>query len=328
MRWPHWLSRTLSVARWSLLVVAFPACNHVPDRGAEPPRPAPSASKPKVRVVGVAPEGCAVLEGGDWLCPTGSATPENGCSLERRPPPSVPRGKEAEGCTIDAEEWVNCPKAAKLLPRAVALGAGSGFWCALQQSGSVVCWGDNGEGGLGDGRSYRATRPVRVRLGQPARQLAVGSGHGCALVTDGSVWCWGDNARGTLGLGVLPPCCSLEPDPRRPYAYLTPQRVPGLGPVASIHARDIGSCAVTVEGAVLCWGENEGGELGSPQSAEPLAAPTRVPGLPPVVELEMGYPICALTRKHEVYCWGDMCPVVSTVDGPHKIDWASLPGGS
>jgi hypothetical protein len=42
----------------------------------------------------------------------------------------------------------------------------------------------------------------------------------------------------------------------------------------------------------------------------------------------MGGPICALTRKHEFYCWGDFCPVVSTVDGPHKIDWASLPGGS
>lgn len=355
LRMARWLSWTLVVACWSLLLVSFPACRsrepsrapgttgatkmssrpfgsdgraQVPGPSAKAPFPALPTPKPRLRVVAIAPEGCVVLEGGEWLCPSDSATPENGCPLERRLPPSVPRNTQAAGCAIDAQGWVNCPKATKLLPKAIAIAAGSGFWCALQQTGSIWCWGQNNEG-LGDGRSHQATRPVRVRLAAPARQLAVGSGHGCALVADGSVWCWGDNTRGTLGLGeaVLPSCCELEPNPRRPNEYLTPQRVPTLGLAASIHAQGLASCALTLEGTVLCWGENDGGQLGNPRSSEPLAAPRPVSGLPPVVQLEMGYPMCALTRDRDVFCWGSECPVGSTIQEPQKIDWASLPGG-
>ena len=63
-------------------------------------------------------------------------------------------------------------------------------------SASVLCFGANGDGQLGDGTiSGRAAGPVPVALGDRPEALAAGDAHTCALDATAQVWCWGRGDR-------------------------------------------------------------------------------------------------------------------------------------
>lgn len=86
----------------------------------------------------------------------------------------------------------------------VAVSAGLFHTCALRTDGSVVCWGKNDTGGLGDGTTADRRSPVAT-MGLPASpivQLAVGGGQTCAAAADGTLWCWGENLFGQVGNGT------------------------------------------------------------------------------------------------------------------------------
>jgi alpha-tubulin suppressor-like RCC1 family protein len=64
-------------------------------------------------------------------------------------------------------------------------------------------------------------------------------------------------------------------------------------------------CAVTANGDVECWGDNEVGELGNGTTTQ-SSTPVKVKGLPEAVTLvSVGYTfVCALTKSGRVFCWG------------------------
>jgi alpha-tubulin suppressor-like RCC1 family protein len=66
------------------------------------------------------------------------------------------------------------------------------------------------------------------------------------------------------------------------------------------------SCALLDDGGVLCWGSNLKLQRGVADAfTPPTSAPTEVPGLPPVMQIEAGSEhTCALTRDGRVFCWG------------------------
>jgi alpha-tubulin suppressor-like RCC1 family protein len=134
---------------------------------------------------------------------------------------------------------------------------------------TVSCFGNNGDGQLGDGtQTSRLTpAPVVVSLGglALANVVAVGAGdaHACALQDSGIVWCWGSNKRRQLGAGTSTPLRST-----------TPVRVALSGSAVQVAVGNHHACALTVDGAVLCWGWNSFGQLGvgtTSDSAVPLA---------------------------------------------------------
>lgn len=68
------------------------------------------------------------------------------------------------------------------------------------------------------------------------------------------------------------------------------------------------TCAITVPGDVLCWGDNRAGQV-NPDSTQPrFLQPTKVAGLTgPVKQLALGYDkSCALLEIGTVWCWGNM----------------------
>jgi alpha-tubulin suppressor-like RCC1 family protein len=65
----------------------------------------------------------------------------------------------------------------------------------------VRCFGENGDGQLGNGTNNDSADPVQVLGLSNAASLAVGNHHSCAVTRDERIVCWGTNAYGQLGTG-------------------------------------------------------------------------------------------------------------------------------
>lgn len=178
-----------------------------------------------------------------------------------------------------------------------AISAGQGHTCALTTEGGVKCWGDNMFGQLGNGNSHTddGVAPVDVIGLGGVQAIAAGSDHTCALTIEGGVKCWGVNWDGQLGNGA-----NMEERP-------TPVDVIGLtGGVQAIAAGGSNTCALTLEGGVKCWGNNEVGQVGDGTAGENRLAPVDVIGLSSDIRaIATGAAhACALTIGGGVKCWG------------------------
>ena len=143
--------------------------------------------------------------------------------------------------------------------------------CALTLSGGVLCWGSKewcevGDGVCGEGH-YRSTVAVdAVGLESGVIDLSAGGtqgqgGHSCAIDSAGAVYCWGRGYEGQLGDGraVSGNCCGTD----RPVAVV------GLeAPAKEIASGGRHNCAILENEDVVCWGDNEYGQLGSLPAAE------------------------------------------------------------
>ncbi len=177
-----------------------------------------------------------------------------------------------------------------------AVAAGQYHSCATTTAGTVLCWGYNDSGQLGNGTLTNATTPVAVSLGVFGSAISVtaGGAFSCALTNGGGVICWGDNSYGELGSGS-----SIS-------RSLTPLAVAGLASVVQISAGYTHACAVTSAGGVVCWGDNAEGQLGNGTQTNSNVA-VAVSGLSSgVVAVAAGaYHTCAVTNAGGAVCWGD-----------------------
>lgn len=85
----------------------------------------------------------------------------------------------------------------------VAVATAGGHNCALTSKGSVLCWGSNDHGQLGDGTTRDRAEPVSVvGLERGVVGIGVGTFHSCAATLAGGIRCWGANSDGELGDGT------------------------------------------------------------------------------------------------------------------------------
>jgi hypothetical protein len=166
--------------------------------------------------------------------------------------------------------------------------------CALLNSGSVKCWGHNGDGELGDGSLIKRLEPVQVQgLNNGVQQISLGFDSGCALLDTGAVRCWGYNGNGQLGDGTR--------TTRR-----TSVKVSNISDATFISAGWDHTCAILAGGGLQCWGGNDHGEIGDGTKHDRLE-PVDVPGLTSgVASVSAGYDhTCALLNTGSVKCWGN-----------------------
>ena len=159
---------------------------------------------------------------------------------------------------------------------------------------SVLCWGANGDGQIGDGSqgSIHYTPTAAHLTIASVRSIGLGEdNHACAS-SGSALECWGNNAVGQLGIDST-------------TSSLTPVAVTLL-PTGAIDDLSLGrahTCAI-VDGALYCWGENSGGQLGLGDDAD-RPVPTRVtlPELALRVDAHTDH-TCALLASGAIACFG------------------------
>ena len=177
----------------------------------------------------------------------------------------------------------------------IAIGAGELHACALENAGTIKCWGNNGSGRLGTGDFNPAFSPTPLAvIGiSNAVQLVVGrdGGHACARLSDGSAKCWGFGNLGQLGNSAF----ASSP---------TPVVVTGLTGTQELIAGNRHSCALLATAAVKCWGANQLDQIGTPPSAA-YNVPTTVTGLgSAVLDIAGGAQHSCARLAAGWKCWG------------------------
>src|ERR1043165_4337597 len=85
---------------------------------------------------------------------------------------------------------------------ATAIEVGGGHSCAVTTAQTVLCWGGNAYGQLGDDTTGPRSAPVAVSNLSGVTAVSGGDSHTCALTRAGQVLCWGQNTYGQLGDGT------------------------------------------------------------------------------------------------------------------------------
>lgn len=216
------------------------------------------------------------------------------------------------------------------------ISAGGAHSCALLNDGTVKCWGNNGNGQLGDGTTgnrsiaddvsgitdavqisagdydtcvvlsskkvncwggvAKSSTPVEIASIANAAQVSVGSYFNCVL-SDGKVSCWGSNSFG-LGDGST-------------TSSSTPVNVSGITNALAVSVGNTHACALLSGGSVTCWGENGTGQLGDGTLTN-KPTPVPVQGIDGAGTLSNAIAVsvgdahsCALLANRTVTCWGD-----------------------
>jgi alpha-tubulin suppressor-like RCC1 family protein len=173
-----------------------------------------------------------------------------------------------------------------------AVSAGGLHSLALLANGTVMAWGSNGFGQLGDGTTLTREVPVAAQGLSGVKAIAAGGHHSLALMSNGTVMAWGDNESGQLGTGN-----TIESE--------VPVPVKGLTGVRAIAAGANHSLALMSSGAVMAWGEDESGQLGNGTTKPMSAVPVTVKGLTGATAISGGGEFSlALTNKGTVEAWG------------------------
>ncbi len=134
---------------------------------------------------------------------------------------------------------------------------GQSHTCALLETGDIYCWGLNQNGQLGSEVNYETTQPIDTplkieSLGDKAYQISTGTSHTCALLNNGNIECWGKNESCQLG------SMTDSKSSYRPLKFTL-----NNGVIKKLSLGQKHSCAVTLTGKILCWGDNSYAQFGN-----------------------------------------------------------------
>ncbi len=190
----------------------------------------------------------------------------------------------------------------------IGCGAGDGFGCLIKPDHTLLCWGENRDGQLGDGTGdvrHRTGYSIPPEVLNEVVSVDGGFGHACALRMNGELWCWGSNRGGELGNGSVTE--TLEP----------PRKVPGLGLVVDFSVDSHMTCAVVLGGQLYCWGGDWTNLMGTNDPFAAVPAPLAIKGEEHTRAIAVGnYHGCLIRENDEVACWGGDD---SGATGPHPM---------
>lgn len=168
---------------------------------------------------------------------------------------------------------------------------------AVLKDGTVLAWGDNGKGQLGDGTTVGQGGTVGRFVPAPIADLtdvatmAAAQTSALAVKRDGTVWTWGTD---WLGYGAAPGARSLRP-----------QQVPGIGDAVKAWASSNGYVVLRRDGTLLTWGNMVQASRNDDFSFVRSYTPVAVTGVDNVVAAALGWDFgLALRADGRIFTWG------------------------
>lgn len=143
----------------------------------------------------------------------------------------------------------------------------------IKAQGTVLAWGKNESGQLGDNTTTDKNAPLQIGTDSDWADISAGAlymvntstfSHSVAVKRDGTLWSWGYNAEGQLGDGNT---TSLD----------QPAQVGSETDWDKIYAGGAHNIAMKTDGALWAWGRNTEGQLGDGSTTDSLI-PVQVAG--------------------------------------------------
>lgn len=194
---------------------------------------------------------------------------------------NIARGTPVRVCAVGATA-----PCTSFLTGVKAISAGASYNLALRLDGTVVAWGFNGVGQLGDGTSTNSrTVPVEVcAVGAMApcgsnvltlvTGISAGVDHSLVVRSTGNAFAFGNNAAGKLGDGTT--ANRSTPVLVCAVGATAPCTMTPLPNVKAVSAGSTHSVAVQTTGAALAWGSNTVGQLGDGTTGMERSTPASV----------------------------------------------------
>jgi len=187
-------------------------------------------------------------------------------------------------------------RSAPAVTEPVAIATGRDFFgdhsLVALADGSVLTWGHNSFGQLGDGSRTDRAAPVTVANLDGIVGVSGGGSHSLALTANGLVWGWGRNWFGQVGDGTT-------------ADRIFPVAIQGIHNVQALAAGDSHSLALRTDATVWAWGLNFDGRLGDGTIDRGRLSPAPVPGLSRMRAIAAGRDhSLALGADGTVWAWG------------------------
>jgi alpha-tubulin suppressor-like RCC1 family protein len=187
----------------------------------------------------------------------------------------------------------------------IAISAGAASACGLTIGNSILCWGRNDFGQLGDGTTASNPRPTIVRGNLHFVSVSTGRVHACGLTDDGAAYCWGGNGQGQLGNGTT-------------QHSSTPTRVSSPNHWIQVSAGADATCAISTDHDTYCWG-GDGDLLLNTSTAKPVTLPVKISIPLKLAQVSVGGYAgmehdhlytdtlgCGVSLEGGAYCWGSI----------------------
>ncbi len=172
----------------------------------------------------------------------------------------------------------------KIMDNVTSVSLGYEHSAAITTDGSLYTWGRNYEGQLGDGTATISSTPVKIM--DNVASVSLGEYHSAAITTDGSLYTWGYNYYGQLGNG------ESGKDENGEYLKSTiPIKI--MDNVVSVSLGYWHSAAITTDGSLYTWGDNDYGQLGDGTTEDESSIPVKIMDNVATASLNLSTPIMA-----------------------------------
>jgi alpha-tubulin suppressor-like RCC1 family protein len=196
----------------------------------------------------------------------------------------------------------------------VAISRGDGHSSAISFSGRVFTWGSNSHGELGDGtkgvKNYKSlpteiTPKFKLNADDKIVAISLGNGHSSAISCSGRVFTWGSNFFGQLGDRTVT-------DKSLPTEITYNFNLEYRDKIVAVSLGNNNSSALSLNGCVFTWGENDHGTLGNGRKIAipyPIELDYKINSsldvTDKIVAISLGYQSSsALSLNGSVFTWG------------------------